>query len=322
VYITADYSPFSKRRVDALKATGATVVSEYDLLANIPRGYKVFGAYERAVRQTGIIPITPECTKLSKLPDGVVERARPMNQVPGGLAEYPGYIQGGRPAAVKILNDIKPKKIAKYGDLRDKPSSEITTKLSAYIHYGCVSLREVYQKVQVNAFRREIIYRQFFYQLYMNYQKEFDDQWVQTEGWSADETNPAFIKWCEGKTGVPAVDAGMRELNSTGYMHNRFRMITASYLIHDLGIHWSLGEKYFAVHLRDYDYTINRTNWGWVAGLKIYNRRHNTLRFNPELQLSRFDNDCTYVKKWVTELRDKTAKEILHWKASGKTYIR
>lgn len=321
VYITADYSPFSKRRLEALRTTGITVVAEYDLLALVARGYKVFGAYERAVTTAGAIPVIPECTKLSHLPDGIVERVIPMNQIPDNTAEYPGKLTGGRLEAVKILNGLTHKKMSKYGALRNSPESGITTGLSAYLHFGCVSLREVYHKVKVPAFRREVIYRQFFYQLYLNYQKEFDEQWTATDGWSVDEHSPAFTKWCQGKTGVPAVDAGMRELNTTGYMHNRFRMITASYLIHDLKIHWSLGEKYFAKHLRDYDYAINRTNWGWVAGLKIYNRIHNTLRFNPETQLARFDKECKYVKKWIPELKDNSAKEILNWSSSGKSYV-
>ena len=109
-----------------------------------------------------------------------------------------------------------------------------------------------------------------------------------------------FQKWCDGQTGYPMVDAGMRELNATGFMHNRVRMVTASFLAKHLLMHWSLGERYFAEKLLDYDFAVNNGNWQWSAGTGCDAAPYFRI-FNPSLQSKRFDPDNEYVKKWVPE---------------------
>lgn len=119
-----------------------------------------------------------------------------------------------------------------------------------------------------------------------------------------------FRAWCEGETGFPIVDAGMRELNTTGYMHNRVRMIVASFLIKDLHIDWRLGEKYFAQKLVDYDPAVNNGNWQWVASTGCDAQPYFRI-FNPWLQQQKFDPDCLYIKRWLPALTSIPAK-IIH----------
>jgi len=121
-----------------------------------------------------------------------------------------------------------------------------------------------------------------------------------------------FGVWKSGKTGFPIVDAGMRQLNLTGFMHNRVRMIAASFLTKDLHIDWKLGERYFAEKLVDYDPAVNNGNWQWVASTGCDAQPWFRV-FNPWLQQEKFDADCTYIRRWVPELRDVGKKEIHRW---------
>ena len=121
-----------------------------------------------------------------------------------------------------------------------------------------------------------------------------------------------FKKWCDGKTGFPIVDAGMRELNETGYMHNRTRLITASFLIKTLLVDWQKGEKYFAQHLVDYDPASNNGNWQWVASTGADSQPYFRI-FNPWSQGKEHDPDAEYVKKWIPELMEVPAKAIHKW---------
>ncbi|MGZ6329935.1 MAG: FAD-binding domain-containing protein, partial [Parachlamydiaceae bacterium] len=127
-----------------------------------------------------------------------------------------------------------------------------------------------------------------------------------------------FERWCEGKTGFPIVDAGMRELNATGFMHNRVRMITASFLVKNLHINWQFGEKYFAQRLIDYDPAVNNGNWQWAASTGCDAQPYFRI-FNPWSQQSKFDPDCKYIKKWIPELANEDRKTICHWYKQPKS---
>jgi deoxyribodipyrimidine photo-lyase len=121
-----------------------------------------------------------------------------------------------------------------------------------------------------------------------------------------------FKAWCNGETGFPVVDAGMRELNTTGYMHNRARLIVASFLTKTLLIDWKEGEEYFASKLTDYDPASNNGNWQWVASTGADSQPYFRI-FNPWEQAKEWDPDCEYIKKWVPELKDVPVKDILNW---------
>jgi deoxyribodipyrimidine photo-lyase len=121
-----------------------------------------------------------------------------------------------------------------------------------------------------------------------------------------------FQAWCDGQTGFPIVDAGMRELNTTGFMHNRVRMIVASFLVKDLHINWRWGERYFAQHLVDYDPCVNNGNWQWAASTGCDAQPYFRI-FNPWLQQKKFDPDCQYIYRWLPELADVAAQSIHQW---------
>jgi deoxyribodipyrimidine photo-lyase len=160
---------------------------------------------------------------------------------------------------------------------------------------------------------RQLYWRDFFthiaYYFPQVFERAFLDKFVNLH-W---DNNPDYFQaWCDGKTGFPIVDAGMRELNATGFMHNRVRMITASFLVKDLHIDWRWGERYFAQHLVDYDPCVNNGNWQWAASTGCDAQPYFRI-FNPWLQQLKFDRDCRYIYRWLPELQAFPRKTIHQW---------
>lgn len=204
---------------------------------------------------------------------------------------------------------IPPKEINKsiisnYENTRDIPSVNGTTKLSIHLRFGTLSIRQLVRSaVNLNdTWLKELIWREFFmmilhhfpYSAVTSFRHEYDKI-----SWRNDEEE--FNAWCNGKTGFPIVDAGMRELNATGFMHNRVRMITASFLCKDLLIDWRWGERYFAEKLLDYELSSNVGNWQWAAGTGCDAAPYFRI-FNPLSQQQKFDPELIYIKKWIPEL--------------------
>ncbi|UOE41579.1 DNA photolyase family protein [Chryseobacterium suipulveris] len=193
--------------------------------------------------------------------------------------------------------------LKQYGEKRNFPAADATSKVSVHLRFGTVGIRKLvnYAKKNSNKFLRELIWREFFMMLLYHFPhtvtKSFKPKYDDVK-WEFDEDK--FKKWCEGKTGFPLVDAGMRELNETGFMHNRVRMLVASFLIKDLHIDWKIGEAYFANKLLDYDQAQNIGNWQWVAGSGADGSPYFRV-FNPYLQQEKFDKNFTYIKKWIPE---------------------
>ncbi len=218
--------------------------------------------------------------------------------------------------ALKILGKLD--RFAHYLVERDFPSRSATTHLSPHLKFTTVSAREVYHKIKNDFNRghpliRSLYWRDFFTIIGFHFPGVFQGAFHEKFDKLHWDNHPAhFKKWCEGKTGFPIVDAGMRELLQTGNMHNRVRMITASFLVKDLHIHWQKGEKFFAQHLIDYDPAVNNGNWQWVASTGCDAQPYFRI-FNPWLQQAKFDPDCEYIKKWIPELRDQDAKAIHRW---------
>lgn len=195
--------------------------------------------------------------------------------------------------------------IRQYDKQRDIPSVKGTTHLGIHLRFGTVSIRKLAQEaLELNAvFLSELIWRDFFQMILWHFPKVGEGKAFKEEydfiKWRYPEKE--FERWCEGKTGYPLVDAGMRELNETGFMHNRVRMVTASFLAKHLLIDWRWGEAYFAEKLLDYDLAANNGNWQWAAGCGCDAAPYFRI-FNPTLQTKRFDPDLKYIKKWVPEL--------------------
>ena len=195
-----------------------------------------------------------------------------------------------------------------YKERRNLPADHGTSRLSAHHKFGTISIRESYHLAKEHSgkgchFISELYWRDFYYYIAYHFPLVFKQSflpWAKYMEWINDKDQ--FTAWCQGKTGVPMVDAGMRELNHTGWMHNRSRMIVASYLTKNLLIDWQWGEQYFAQHLIDYDPAQNNGGWQWSASTGADPR---PLRiFNPYTQATNYDPEAEYIKTWVPELKD------------------
>ncbi|MBH20042.1 MAG: deoxyribodipyrimidine photolyase [Crocinitomicaceae bacterium] len=198
------------------------------------------------------------------------------------------------------------KMVPKYDETRNFPSLDSTSKIGPHLRFGTVSIREIVDKVKnVNStYLSELIWREFFMQILWHFPKVVHQNFrSKYDGikWRNNEND--FHKWCDGKTGYPLVDAGMRELNQTGFMHNRVRMVTASFLCKHLLIDWRWGEAYFAKKLLDFELASNNGNWQWSAGTGCDAAPYFRV-FNPSEQIKKFDKEHRYINKWVTDLND------------------
>ncbi|AYB35632.1 deoxyribodipyrimidine photo-lyase [Chryseolinea soli] len=193
--------------------------------------------------------------------------------------------------------------IEKYDLQRDFPALRGTTRLSVHLRFGTVSIRKLAQLgMQKNTtWLNELIWREFYQMILWHFPQVQEHSFKPAYDRIAWRNDPQeFEAWCEGKTGYPIVDAGMRELNATGFMHNRVRMITASFLTKHLLIDWRWGEAYFAKKLLDYDLAANNGGWQWAAGSGCDAAPYFRV-FNPQLQTEKFDKEMAYIKKWVPE---------------------
>lgn len=193
--------------------------------------------------------------------------------------------------------------IKKYDETRDYPAKKGTSRLSIHFRFGTISIRDKALKaLKLNdTFLNELIWRDFYSQILAHFPRVVEESFRPEYDYIQWENNEDhFEKWCEGKTGYPMVDAGMRQLNKTGYMHNRVRMVTASFLTKHLLTDWRWGEAYFAKKLLDYDLASNNGGWQWAAGTGTDAAPYFRI-FNPESQLKKYDKDLEYVKTWVPE---------------------
>jgi len=226
---------------------------------------------------------------------------------------------GFEPALQKIENyTVTPKLIQAYEETRNFPALDSTSKVGPHLRFGTVSVRKMIAKAiseKNEIFWQELIWREFFMQILWHFphtsKSAFKPKYDRID-WRNNETE--FDKWCKGETGYPLVDAGMRQLNETGFMHNRIRMLVGSFLCKHLLIDWRWGEAYFAEKLHDYDMSSNVGNWQWVAGSGVDASPYFRI-FNPTTQIKKFDKDLAYIKKWVPDFQELTyAKEIVDHK--------
>lgn len=224
-------------------------------------------------------------------------------------------VSPGRRAGLNQLNRLI--KIKEYADTRDTLSLP-TSNLSAYLNLGCISIREAYQQgLQVfgkdSSWIDELIWRDFYYNILYYFPHvvggNFNDLYDKFK-WDSDQNN--YKKWCNGNTGFPIIDAAMRQLNQTGFMHNRGRMLVASFLTKDLGLDWRLGERYFATHLQDYNLAANNGGWQWSSGTGTDAQPYFRI-FSPWAQAKTHDPDCKYIKRWIPELADVPNKVVFKW---------
>jgi deoxyribodipyrimidine photo-lyase len=220
---------------------------------------------------------------------------------------------------------VKQSIITTYDKTRNFPAINGTSKLSVHLRFGTVSIRKLVQVAlkKNETWLNELIWREFYMMILWHFPhvetKAFKPAYDQIE-WRNDPTE--FEAWCEGRTGYPIVDAGMRELNATGYMHNRVRMIAASFLTKHLLIDWRWGEAYFAKKLLDFDLAANNGGWQWSAGSGCDAAPYFRV-FNPTLQAEKFDPEKKYIRKWVPELNtDNYPKPIVDHAAARERVLK
>jgi deoxyribodipyrimidine photo-lyase len=344
VFTNRDYTPYSKNRDEHIKNVCKNnkvdfVQYEDSLLNNV-------GSVTNTSNQI-YVKFTPYFNAAKKLKVREPIKNNYRNYYPGrnkikgeftkDIHKFYDYndklsVNGGRSLALKVLNSLpKFKTYNKDRNFLDKN----TTHLSAYIKFGVVSIREVYHKFKkilgnTNDLIKQLYWRDFYHNI-MEYHPNIlsdDNKCFKPEYEKVPWTtyNDATIKekekwrkWCEGTTGFPIVDAAMRQLNTTGYMHNRGRMIVASFLTKNMFWHFKEGEKYFAQNLVDYDPANNNGGWQWCSSSGVDSMPYFRI-FNPWLQSLKYDTDCEYIKKWVPELKDVPNKHIHKWYENYKEY--
>ena len=209
---------------------------------------------------------------------------------------------------MKVVNyKVTPHLIKTYEETRNFPALDSTSKLGPHLRFGTVSIRKLVAKAETYnniTFLKELIWREFFMQILWHFPNTITNSFKPKYDfikWRNDKKD--FKNWCDGHTGYPLVDAGIRELNTTGFMHNRVRMLVGSFLCKHLLIDWRWGEAYFAEKLHDYEMASNVGNWQWVAGCGVDAAPYFRI-FNPTTQIEKFDKQHKYIKKWVPEYQE------------------
>ena len=234
-----------------------------------------------------------------------------------------GFIPIEKPFPTKLLNEAI---IQSYQQQRDYPAIAGTSKMGIHLRFGTISIRQLAARTKdlSTVYLNELIWREFYQVILFHFPhvgkgKAFRPEYDAIE-WRID--NGEFEKWCKGQTGYPIVDAGMRELNETGFMHNRVRMMVASFLSKHLLLDWRLGEAYFAQKLLDYDLASNNGGWQWAAGSGCDAAPYFRI-FNPYLQTKKFDPNLDYIKKWVPEFQEFTYPQpiVVHEEARKRCLV-
>jgi deoxyribodipyrimidine photo-lyase len=270
--------------------------------------YRVFTHFHRAWLK---------CERRGVLPTPRMIPALPRSLTPGALpslrdlaleetVEDPalGGEHPGRQAMRRFLTD----RVAQYGSGRDDIGADASSRLSPYLHFGCISPRELEQRLPsgegAEKFRRQLCWRDFYAHVLAHFpgnaRHEFQDRYRGSIRWSRAEAR--FALWCQGRTGYPLVDAAMRQLRREGWMHNRARLVVGSFLTKDLGIDWRWGERWFMRLLIDGDEASNNGNWQWIASVGVDPQPPFRRIYNPARQQAHFDPDGVYVRRYVPEL--------------------
>jgi deoxyribodipyrimidine photo-lyase len=325
VYFHRDYTPYARRRdervLNALVSLGVPVeqfndnylASPEQVLKDDGTPYTVFTRFRLRFEERVIVPNRYATRGNLNTPRSIASLDMPR------VERDHRFARGGETAGLKLARAFlrRADGLCAYRDTRDFPARDATSHLSPHLHFGTVSVRELVRAareadagVDGKAWLDELVWREFYAYVLWHFphaargafKPEYD--WL---AWENDAEN--FSAWCAGRTGYPIVDAAMRQLNVTGWMHNRARMIVASFLTKDLLIDWRWGEKYFLQNLIDSDIASNNGGWQWAAGTGTDAQPFFRI-FNPVLQGARFDADGAYVKRWLPELARVPSKYI------------
>jgi len=313
VFTNHDYEPYALERESLIKEFLASknilfstfkdqvVLEKDEVLKDDGKPYTVFTPYSRKWKAVltnyhlKAYPTEKHFTSFYK---------QPAFEIP--VLHDMGFKEVDKPFPSRLLNE---ELVKKYADQRNYPAINGTSRLGLHLRFGTISIREMASKSMALSatYLNELIWRDFYHMIlwhfpHIGHGKAFKREYDAIE-WRNDEGE--FESWCTGQTGYPIVDAGMRELNETGFMHNRVRMIVASFLSKHLLLDWRLGEAYFAQKLLDFDLAANNGGWQWASGSGCDAAPYFRI-FNPYLQTQKFDPKLEYIKKWVPEFQEFT----------------
>ncbi len=325
VYTNHDYEPYARQRDESigqlLKEKGCAfhtfkdqvILEKNEVLKDDGKPYTVFTPYSRKWKAVlGMKPFSsfPAKKYYSRF---LKQKSKSIPSL-----ESMGFKAAGLPFPSKSW---KKEVISRYKEQRDIPSLQGTSRLRVHLRFGKISIRELAREAgSLNeTFLNELIWRDFYHMILWHFPQvvghAFKPQYDMIR-WRNNEKE--FEAWCNGQTGYPIVDAGMRELNATGFMHNRVRMIVASFLTKHLLIDWRWGEGYFARKLLDFDLSANNGGWQWAAGSGCDAAPYFRV-FNPYLQTQKFDPELKYIRKWVPEFEELTyARPLVVHEAARK----
>ena len=301
VYLNKDYEPYAIKRDQKIKEflnskgiemksfKDQVIFEEDEILKADGKPYTVFTPYKRKWLEKFIKVNLNSIVNFDNFYKKIID--------------FPSLNQLGLKNSTIKVKKYSLKNVATYSETRNFPNLDSTSYLSPHLRFGTISVRQIIieLKNKSETFLSELIWREFFMQIIFhfphvvtkNFRAKYDGiQWINNK--------EDYKNWCQGKTGYPLVDAGMRQLNETGYMHNRVRMVTAGFLCKHLLIDWRYGEAYFAKKLLDYELSSNNGNWQWAAGTGCDAAPYFRI-FNPTEQLKKFDKSLTYTKKWVKD---------------------
>ena len=351
VYWHLDVEPYARTRDElvtiALQSTGVEVVTNWDRLLHEPnsirtgadRPYSVYSPFWRnwnSQPKPAPVEVNWRSSKLTPTEEQALTKL-PLIPLPtaeelGFSWDLPLSVEPGTHAAQAQLAAFCDKAIYGYDDQRNYPAITGTSSLSAALKFGVIGIRTVWAATTtafahsqseearqgITTWQQELAWREFYQQALYHFPELADGPYRPQFKHFPWRNNPAqFTAWCEGKTGYPIVDAAMRQLNQTGWMHNRCRMIVASFLTKDLIIDWRWGEKYFMQHLIDGDLAANNGGWQWSASSGMDPK---PLRiFNPYTQAQKFDQEGDYIRQWVPELKSVDTSLLLSGKIDPLT---
>lgn len=336
VFAADDYEPYARERDSAveralaaegrhfLRCKDHVIFEKADVLTGSARPFAVFTPYRSAwlrrltPADVAPRPSTGRLDRLAPPPDGVaaIPSLQQLGFEPGGLTQLP--IRTGESGAAAQLEEFL-SRIDRYAAARDFPALRGPSYLSVHLRFGTVSIRALVRAAVASdsdgarTWLSELVWREFYQMILWHhphvaeraYRPEYDSIAWET----GPEADAAFAAWCTGLTGYPLVDAAMAQINSTGYMHNRLRMVVASFLSKDLGIDWRRGERYFAQQLNDFDLAANNGGWQWAASTGCDAQPYFRI-FNPLTQSEKFDPEGAFIKRYLPQLAGFRAKEI------------
>jgi deoxyribodipyrimidine photo-lyase len=340
VFANGDYEPAAIARDEEVAARLAAagrrfsslkdqvIFDKDEVLTLGGQPFSVFTPYKNAwlkrlAQEAGCLApyqVEPHAARLAPAPAG--HAVPTLDQLGFAPSDSP-ILPTGMSGAAELFERFIPR-LAEYGSARDFPAGDGTSRLSVHLRFGTVSIRYLVRTVQqllasgaggtgAAVWLSELVWREFYAMILYRHPHVVDhafravfDAIEWESGPAADE---AFAAWCEGRTGYPLVDAAMAQLNRTGFMHNRLRMVTASFLVKDLGIDWRRGERYFALHLNDYELASNNGGWQWAASTGCDAQPWFRI-FNPVTQSQKFDREGVFIRRYLPQLAALDANEI------------